>query len=78
MSLIDYVNIKQGSKSSLRFSNGTMSAWFIFSTLGFYPICPGKAEYVNIGRTPFDSVKICGKKFNPTDQGLLIRHDCFD
>jgi len=27
--------------------NGTMSAWYIFSTLGFYPICPGKNEYVH-------------------------------
>lgn len=26
--------------------NGTMSAWYIFATIGFYPICPGKAEYV--------------------------------
>jgi predicted alpha-1,2-mannosidase len=26
--------------------NGSMSAWFVFSSLGFYPICPGKAEYV--------------------------------
>lgn len=26
--------------------NGSMSAWYIFSVLGFYPLCPGKAEYV--------------------------------
>jgi predicted alpha-1,2-mannosidase len=24
---------------------GSMSAWFILSALGFYPLCPGKAEY---------------------------------
>jgi predicted alpha-1,2-mannosidase len=24
---------------------GSMSAWFILSALGFYPVCPGKAEY---------------------------------
>ena len=24
---------------------GQMSAWFVFSSLGFYPVCPGKAEY---------------------------------
>ena len=23
-----------------------MAAWFIFTSLGFYPICPGKNEYV--------------------------------
>ncbi len=28
---------------------GQMSAWYIFSTLGFYPVSPGRAEYV-IGR----------------------------
>ncbi len=24
---------------------GAMSAWYVFSALGFYPVCPGKAEY---------------------------------
>jgi predicted alpha-1,2-mannosidase len=24
---------------------GSMAAWFIFSSLGFYPVCPGKPEY---------------------------------
>ena len=28
--------------------NGTMAAWYIFSCLGMYPICPGKNEYVRI------------------------------
>lgn len=26
--------------------NGSMSAWYVFSSLGFYPICPGKNEYI--------------------------------
>jgi predicted alpha-1,2-mannosidase len=25
--------------------NGQMSAWYLFSTLGFYPVCPGKPGY---------------------------------
>ncbi len=25
---------------------GQMSAWYVFSTLGFYPVCPGTDEYV--------------------------------
>ena len=25
--------------------NGTMAAWYLFSALGFYPLCPGKPEY---------------------------------
>jgi predicted alpha-1,2-mannosidase len=28
---------------------GQMSAWYVFSALGFYPVCPGSLEYV-IGR----------------------------
>jgi len=24
---------------------GQMSAWYIFSSLGFYPVCPGSDEY---------------------------------
>ena len=24
---------------------GQMSAWYIFSALGFYPVCPGSPEY---------------------------------
>ena len=26
--------------------NGEMSAWYVFATLGLYPYCPGKPEYV--------------------------------
>ncbi len=26
--------------------NGQTSAWFVFSALGFYPVCPGSGEYV--------------------------------
>jgi len=25
---------------------GQMSAWYIFSSLGFYPVCPGSSQYV--------------------------------
>lgn len=33
--------------------SGQMSAWFIFSSLGFYPVCPGNPEYM-IGSPQFD------------------------
>lgn len=36
--------------------NGSMSAWYIFATLGKYPVCPGKAEYVHT--TPLAKFKI--------------------
>ena len=25
--------------------NGQTSAWYVFSALGFYPVCPGSCEY---------------------------------
>jgi len=34
---------------------GQMSAWYIFSTMGFYPVCPGKPEYA-IGAPMFDDL----------------------
>jgi predicted alpha-1,2-mannosidase len=36
---------------------GAMSAWFLMSSMGFYPLCPGKAEYV-IGAPLFDRVTL--------------------
>ena len=30
--------------------NGTMSSWYIFAVLGFYPMCPGKAEFTVSGQ----------------------------
>jgi predicted alpha-1,2-mannosidase len=37
---------------------GQTSAWYIFSAMGFYPVCPGKAVY-EIGSPIFDEVVIC-------------------
>lgn len=36
---------------------GQMSAWYIFSALGFYPVCPGSDEYV-IGSPAVVSAKV--------------------
>jgi predicted alpha-1,2-mannosidase len=36
---------------------GQMSAWYVFSAMGFYPVCPGKAEY-EFGVPLFKEVKI--------------------
>jgi predicted alpha-1,2-mannosidase len=36
---------------------GQMSAWYIFSSLGFYPVFPASGQYV-IGSPKFDSVSI--------------------
>lgn len=37
--------------------NGQTSAWYVFSALGFYPVCPGSNEYI-VGSPLFESVKI--------------------
>ncbi|MDE6093728.1 MAG: GH92 family glycosyl hydrolase, partial [Muribaculaceae bacterium] len=37
--------------------NGQTSAWYVFSALGFYPVCPGSNEYV-LGAPLFESARI--------------------
>ena len=37
--------------------NGQTSAWYVFSALGFYPVCPGSTQYM-IGTPYFHKVKI--------------------
>jgi predicted alpha-1,2-mannosidase len=59
---------------------GQMSAWYIFSSLGFYPVCPGSGQYV-IGAPSIKEAKIKlenGKTFvikapNYTDKHIYIK-----
>ena len=37
--------------------NGQTSAWYVFSALGFYPVCPASDQYV-LGTPYFDSVTL--------------------
>ena len=37
--------------------NGQTSAWYVFSALGFYPVCPGSTQYM-IGTPYFSKVKV--------------------
>ena len=37
--------------------NGQTSAWYVFSAMGFYPVCPGAGEYV-LGAPYFDEMKL--------------------
>ena len=37
--------------------NGQTSAWYVFSALGFYPVCPGTDQYV-FGSPLFDRVLV--------------------
>lgn len=36
---------------------GQMSAWYIFSAMGFYPVCPGSDQYV-LGAPYFPHIKV--------------------
>ena len=48
--------------------NGQTSAWYVFSALGFYPVCPGSGQYV-LGTPYFDQVTLHlenGKQVNIT------------
>ncbi len=51
---------------------GQMSAWLVFSMLGFYPVCPGSGEYI-ITSPAFEEIKIQlpdGKYFTSRSNGL--------
>ncbi len=47
---------------------GQMSAWLVCSMIGFYPVCPGRPEYV-IGTPAFDEVQI---KINSNAKPFII------
>jgi putative alpha-1,2-mannosidase len=53
-----------------------MSAWLVFTALGFYPVTPGSLEYV-IGRPFLDSATLTlpnGKTFAIRAEGLDDAH----
>lgn len=63
---------------------GTMSAWALYSMMGFYPVCPGDMDYA-VTTPVFDKVtirldsryypgkKIVIKKNRPSEEGKYIR-----
>jgi predicted alpha-1,2-mannosidase len=53
---------------------GSMAAWYILSALGFFPVCPGKAEYA-LGHALFPSatVKLPGGKTLKVEASSLDR-----
>jgi predicted alpha-1,2-mannosidase len=61
---------------------GQMSAWYVFSAMGLYPVCPGSGEYI-VSEPIFKSVKInlengknftinCNTVAGQEIQGILI------
>lgn len=59
--LLKQLMIQEFDDSSTGFpgdeDNGSMASWYIFSSLGFYPVCPGSGEYV-VGMPLFDKAII--------------------
>ncbi len=54
--------------------NGTTAAWYIFATLGLYPITPGKPVFTRT--TPLaDNIKILGKEFNLTTEAHTVSYE---
>ncbi|MFT4144009.1 MAG: GH92 family glycosyl hydrolase [Mobilitalea sp.] len=53
--------------------NGSMSAWYIFATLGLYPLCPGKPEYIK-SKMLVKSALIDGKRWDNTGFEKKILH----
>ena len=51
---------------------GTISAWFIFSAMGFYPDCPA-TEYYTIGYPLFDKITIKLNTDYYNGESLLIK-----
>ena len=43
---------------------GAMCSWYVFSAMGFYPVCPGKPEY-EIGSPVFEKIGIHPEGGNP-------------
>ena len=53
---------------------GQMSAWYIFSSIGFYPVCPGSEEYA-IGAPLFDKITLYPNPKNPEKTFTIIANN---
>ena len=56
--------------------NGTMAAWYVFGSLGFYPACPGKPEYLR-SRMLVKNARINGRPWDSAACGPVIPHSVF-
>ena len=53
--------------------NGQTSAWYVFSALGFYPVCPGSDQYV-VGSPLFNKVTVTLENGNRFEINALNNH----
>jgi hypothetical protein len=59
---------------------GQMSAWYVFSAMGFYPVCPGSNDYI-LGSPLFDKIDLnlpngnsfTIKAINNSDENIYIQ-----
>ena len=54
---------------------GQMSAWYIFSAMGFYPVDPVSCQYI-LGAPQIEEIALClpdGKRFNVKAEGLSCK-----
>ncbi len=50
---------------------GAMSAWYLFSSMGFYPVCPASDEY-RLGISAFDRIEIkLNQKYYPGEKIII-------
>lgn len=54
--------------------NGSMAAWYLFSCLGLYPLCPGTPVYIK-GKKLVRSARIHGVEWDPAGFDRWIPHD---
>lgn len=55
--------------------NGSMALWYVFGVLGFYPFCPGKAEFVK-GKKQVKKAFLYGKEIDADSfEGNIIPYD---
>jgi predicted alpha-1,2-mannosidase len=65
--------------------NGQTSAWYIFSAMGFYPVCPGTNQYV-IGAPLFKKIRLTLENGNKveirapenSDSNRYVRSVCYN
>ena len=55
---------------------GQMSAWYVFTSLGFYPVCPGTDQYVlGAPYMPYQALKLAnGRTFKILAKGVSDKH----
>ncbi len=54
--------------------NGTTAAWYIFATIGLYPITPGKPIFTHT--TPLaENVRVLGKPLDLSGFGNIVEYD---